>query len=175
MKILSLIILLFIPVFFKVFEVVNPIDFFSTENVNWEQSDTLATLTLDGPLYGGKEFKVMHQSSYESGRKSIVIHGSGVKIDSMSLPISDRELKNFVVNRMEKTESGFSVSYSCGGGNYLYNSKLHFSFLEEAFYLTEVDKNLYIHDKEENRVSEIKVSPPVRFGEVSIIDIETGW
>jgi len=83
-------------------------------------------------------------------------------ITTLSLPMSDVEVKNFSLDKFEETNTGFNFYVSWGGGNYLYQSIFYFEYKEGMFYLSKVGKRDYILKSEKEISTEEKITPPVR-------------
>lgn len=90
-------------------------------------------------------------------------------ISKIELP-KESEVKNFSLNSVEKTETGFEIKAEWGGG--LYHYKIHFNFRckENKFCLYEVRKESFsttnpdsgnFLDKKESKVTEIEPNLPI--------------
>ena len=83
-------------------------------------------------------------------------------ISKIELP-KESEVKNFTLNSVEKTETGFEIKIAWGGGLYHYEIQFNFRCKENNFYLYEVKKASFSTtnpnngnwDKEESEVIKI--------------------
>ena len=90
-------------------------------------------------------------------------------ISKIELP-KESEAKNFSLNSVEKTETGFEIKVQWGGGMYHYEIQFNFKCKENNFYLYEVKKKSFsttnpdrgnIWDKEESKVINIEPNLPI--------------
>ena len=90
-------------------------------------------------------------------------------ISKIELP-SESEAKNFSLNAVEKTETGFEIIVEWGSGLYHYEIQFNFRCKEANFYLYEVKKVSFsttnpasgnFLDKKESKVMEIEPNLPI--------------
>jgi hypothetical protein len=90
-------------------------------------------------------------------------------ISKIELP-KESEAKNFSLNSVEKTETGFELKVDWGGGLYHYEIQFNFRCKENNFYLYEVRKESYsttnpdsgnFLDKKESKVTKIEPNLPI--------------
>jgi len=90
-------------------------------------------------------------------------------ISKIELP-KESEAKNFSLNAVEKTETGFELIVEWGGGLYHYETQFNFRCKENNFYLYEVRKVSFsttnpasgnFLDKKESKVIEIEPNLPI--------------
>ena len=91
-------------------------------------------------------------------------------ISKIKLPKVDSEAKNFSLNSVEKTETGFEIKVEWGGGLYHYEIQFNFICKENNFYLYEVRKESFsttnpesgnFWDKKESKVTRIDPNLPI--------------
>lgn len=91
-------------------------------------------------------------------------------IFKINLPKVDSEVKNFKLNSVEKTETGFEMKADGGGDLYHYKIQFNFRCKGHNFYLYEVKKISFsttnpdsgnFWDKEESQVSRIEPNLPI--------------
>ena len=98
-------------------------------------SDSLEILELfDG-------YKVSLQREMDSLRSRIEVFKQDSEVAVIWLPINDLEVKNFSVEEIEKTKSGFLLMVSWGGGKDFYSRVYYFDFNSNnmELFLTKVD------------------------------------
>ena len=90
-------------------------------------------------------------------------------ISKIELP-KESEAKNFSLNAVEKTETGFETKVEWGGGLYHYEIQFNFRCKENNFYLYEVKKISFsttnpdsgnFLDKKESQVTKIEPNLPI--------------
>lgn len=90
-------------------------------------------------------------------------------ISKIELP-KESEAKNFSLNAVEKTESGFETKVAWGGGLHHYEIQFNFRCKENNFYLYEVQKVSFsttnpgsgnFLDKKESKVTKIEPNLPI--------------
>ena len=90
-------------------------------------------------------------------------------ISKIELP-NESEAKNFSLNAVEKTETGFKTKVEWGGGLYHYEIEFNFRCKENNFFLYEVRKKSFsttnpdrgnMWDKEESKVTKIEPNLPI--------------
>lgn len=90
-------------------------------------------------------------------------------ISKIELP-KESEAKNFSLNAVEKTETGFEIKVEWGGGLYHYEIQFNFRCKENNFYLYEVSKESFsttnpdsgnFLDKKESKVTKIEPNLPI--------------
>jgi len=90
-------------------------------------------------------------------------------ISKIELP-TESEVKNFSLNPVAKTETGFEIKVQWGGGLYHYEIQFNFRCKENNFYLYEVKKVSFstttpdsgnFWDKEESKVTKIEPNLPI--------------
>ncbi len=122
-----------------------------------------SSLALKNSIYKDNEYKLLYLKTYgESSGDKVQLLKNDSAITTLSLPISDVEVKNFSLYEFEETNKGFNFYVSWGGGNYLYQSIFYFEYKEGMFYLSKVGKRDYILESEKEISKEEKITPPVR-------------
>ena len=126
-------------------------------------SGNSSSLALKNSIYKDNTYKLLYLKTYgeSSGDKVQLLRNDSI-ITTVSLPISNVEVTNFSLNKIEETNKGFNFHISWGGGNYLYQSIFHFEYKEDMFYLSKVRKKNYILKSEKEISKEEKITPPVR-------------
>ena len=126
-------------------------------------SGNSSSLALKNSIYKDNKYKLLYLKTYgeSSGDKVQLLRNDSI-ITTVSLPISNVEVTNFSLNKIEETNKGFNFHISWGGGNYLYQSIFHFEYKEDMFYLSKVRKKNYILKLEKETSEEEKIIPPVR-------------
>ena len=90
-------------------------------------------------------------------------------VSKIELP-KESEAKNFSLNALEKTETGFEIKVNWGGGLYHYEIQFNFRCKENNFYLYRVNKVSFsttnpasgnFLDKKESKVTEIEPNLPI--------------
>lgn len=90
-------------------------------------------------------------------------------ISKIELP-KESEAKNFSLNSVEKTETGFEIKVDWGDGVYHYEIQFNFKCKENNFYLYEVKKESFsttnpdsghFLDKKESKVTKIEPNLPI--------------
>ena len=127
-------------------------------------SDTILTLKLNL----GYEVKQLNIGAKPSD--IIRILKDGENIGELLLPASDIEVKNFAVNKIEETSSGFAISVNWGGGTSFYSRRFQFDFKEEegAFYLERIEKSAYNSESEIQTSTFEKVTPPIKVDRIKL-------
>ncbi len=122
-----------------------------------------SVLMLNNSIYKNNKYKLLYLQTFSEtlGDQVQLLKDDNV-VTTMSLPISNVEVKNFSLNKFEETNKGFNFHISWGGGNYLYQSIFHFEYKEDMFYLSKVRKKNYILKSEKEISKEEKITPPVR-------------
>ncbi|MCE2502638.1 MAG: hypothetical protein J4G05_01035 [Chlorobi bacterium] len=126
-------------------------------------SSDSSSLVLKNSIYKDNKYKLLYLKTYgENSGDKVQLLKNDSAITTLSLPISDVEVKNFSLNKFEETNKGFNFYVSWGGGNYLYQSIFYFEYKEGMFYLSKVGKRDYILKSEKEISTEEKITPPVR-------------
>lgn len=132
--------------------------------------DTQRIVALEGRAYRGSKYKILHIKSYDGmkGGKLQLLRNDTL-IANVSLPVPNYEVKNFSITDIKSTKNGFDLLVDWGGGNWFYTRTFHFKYLKGAFYLVEIDKEMYVHDKDETVSRKEKLSPVIDIREVQLL------
>lgn len=86
----------------------------------------------------------------------------------LNLPISDLEVKNFSLDKIESTEDGFDLSISWGGGRNIYFIKYKFIKVGDVFFLDLINGDFKFDEK----LSQISILflYPIAFSDVTLTD-----
>ncbi len=98
-----------------------------------------STIGLAGEAFNGKEIEVSHFRNFNDDNEFISIDFNDQDEKRISLPQADIEVKNFSIEKLLKTDSGFKILFSWGGADFFYNRKLSFQYIDSKFYLVEVE------------------------------------
>jgi hypothetical protein len=123
-------------------------------------SDTLFLLSLKN--IPQNDYKVLYLSFSESSGDKIRLMNDDTIVSDISLPISDFDVKNFSVNRIEEINNGFKLSVNWGGGNDFYGRDFYFEYVENSFYLEKLVNRSYHLDSEKEILKETNIIPPIR-------------
>jgi hypothetical protein len=85
------------------------------------------------------------------------------------LPVPDEDVKNFSVNEIIETESGFKIAVNWGGGNYFYSRNFYFTFKENQFYFDSIKINNYIQDTDKKINTTKIISPSISIDKFDIL------
>lgn len=102
--------------------------------------DTLLRVPLKGTIYNNNHFTVLKLCDLDSkgywidSSKRIELVKGNQKVASFSLPIPDIGIKNFSVDEIQQTKTGFIIVATWGGGNDLYGREFHFIYKNKQFY-----------------------------------------
>jgi hypothetical protein len=120
--------------------------------------DTVSILVLINSQYGNSQYSIQKLNYYQTGAKSIEILLEDRQVAYLSLPRLG-DVKNFSVNNILETHSGFKVKANWGGGNYFYSRDFFFDFTEGRFYLTKVVNRFYNHSEDKEIETIVDVIP----------------
>jgi|GEM_PF-292024 len=124
--------------------------------------DTLSVSTLNGEQYGGVHYKVLNLYNNKSDESYLELLRNDNNSIKVSLPNSE-DVKNFSVNSITNTDSGFKIAVNWGGGNYFYKRRFSFNYTNDQFVLDNVWMSFYRQedDKEEHINKQITPSIPI--------------
>jgi hypothetical protein len=137
--------------------------------------DEKTTRTLDCRNANEYRFVVVENPNRKEDSDAVIpkdlniVAGDEV-ISKIDLPKVDSEVKNFSLNSVKKTETGFEIKVEWGGGLYHYEVQFNFRCQENNFYLYEVTKESFsttnpdsgnFLDKKESKVTQIEPNLPI--------------
>lgn len=131
----------------------------STKVVSQKVSDTLSVLSLKN--IAQDDYKVLYLSFSESSEDKIRLMKDDTIVSDISLPITDVDIKNFSVDKIEEINNGFKLSVNWGGGNDFYGRDFYFEYVKNSFYLNRLKSKSYHLDSEKEISKEEKIIPPV--------------
>ncbi|WP_243347616.1 hypothetical protein [Parabacteroides sp. FAFU027] len=125
--------------------------------------DVLKNVALKNDIYFKAICKVQLVYSDKSNRKYIQLSQDNKLTTSIRLPIPDDEVKNFSVDKIEETNTGFKLNVSWGDMYYYYNREFYFCFINKKFYLSEIKVRDKIYDPQKtiNKVQKLNKPVPI--------------
>ena len=144
------------------------------QNYNLQDTSTCLlrdSLLLEGDIYTSNSYKVLYYQSVNDNyyERRLFISMRDSILYSLRLPIADEEVKNFGVNSITKSATGFILECGFGGGNYIYTIYFYFDYIMNSFYLTKYETKLYYTQSEEIEICTAAISPPDEFKDVDIL------
>ncbi|MFZ6663661.1 hypothetical protein [Peijinzhouia sedimentorum] len=127
--------------------------------------DTLSRLKLE------EGFEVLQLVLENSPSDKIRIVRKTKIIGELSLPIPDVEVKNFSVDKIERTEEGFVLTVNWGGGKTFYKQSFYFELndAEKTFYLESIIKTSFSLEFENDISSKEKINPHLKINEIDLL------
>jgi hypothetical protein len=127
-------------------------------------ADTLSMLKLRNG------YEVMQLNLKDNPSDIIRIIKDSIVIGELSLPVPDVEVKNFSVDKIAETQSGFILSINWGGGKNFYGRNFYFELrdTEKSFYLSKIGKTSYSLESENETSEQENVVPPIRIDKVRL-------
>lgn len=136
-------------------------------NMSNQANDTITILFLNGKYYINNSFKVVYVIDETENKIIYLIDEVGV-VSSILLPKSDEGVKNFSVDRILKTNRGFQIIVSWGGGSYFYHREFYFNYIKSDFYLDSIKYTDFFESDKKTICVLKKLKEPVVFKNVDI-------
>ncbi len=106
---------------------------------------------LENDIYKNDNYRILHLKFIQNNKEKISLLRNGKNLSSISLPVSDIEVKNFSVAQIKETDNGFKLLVNWGGGNYFYERQFFFVYKDEEFYLSSIQGKKYVQTSEEEK------------------------
>jgi hypothetical protein len=101
----------------------------------------------------------------------IEIFDTTQQIGRILLPIPDLEVKNFQIDNLEETKSGFRLTVSWGGGRNFYGRVFYFEYIidEKSLFLSRIIKTNFGEGSEMTDSLEVILKSPIRIENLELI------
>ena len=87
---------------------------FRQQKISSQGVDTLSIITLNDKIFKSSSYKILHISISDSNHEMIQILRHKSIFATLKLPLADIDVKNFSVNKIEQTKSGFQIGVDWG-------------------------------------------------------------
>lgn len=133
-------------------------------------TDTLKKcLFLKSSMVEKDQFQLCEFFDIDENKKYLKLFKNDTIFSTVILPKADDDVKNFSLEKMQKTIQGFDIYLNWGGGNYLYKRILRYKFYKGDYYLFTVVQYDFVLESDKTKKTKNRIKPRIKFNEVDII------